>query len=232
MKSGTPHALSTARAGTHGTSTLPRLDGAALLVVESERFRSLTIGQALEDQGARIIRAVDEASLDDALGRADFQVALLAMDAAYCRPIEVMWGLHSRTPPSATILIMDRPDEKLVREAFFVGAAACLIRPIGRRRLLSTCRHALDSAALWRQAFTPPAERPSADRRHAPSLTAREREVLEHVVRGRGNREVAEHLNVTVRTVKYHVTNLLQKFGVSSRVELLAGYRATMDDAR
>jgi len=211
---------------------LPRLDGSTILVVESHRFRSLMLGQALEEQGAEIIQVVDENALEDELRHCQFDAAVLALDVEYCACIDVMWRLHSRTPPCATVLVMNQPNEKLVREAFFVGAAACLVRPIGRRRLLNACRHALDSSRIWREAFSPPRRVPSSPRRRLPALTAREREVLEHIVRGQGNRDVAEDLHVTVRTVKYHVTNLLQKFGVTSRVELIARYMATMDDAR
>jgi len=202
------------------------------LVVESHRFRSLMLGQALEEQGAEIIQVVDENALEDELRHCQFDAAVLALDVEYCACIDVMWRLHSRTPPCATVLVMNQPNEKLVREAFFVGAAACLVRPIGRRRLLNACRHALDSSRIWREAFSPPRRVPTSPRRRLPALTAREREVLEHIVRGQGNRDVAEDLHVTVRTVKYHVTNLLQKFGVTSRVELIARYMATMDDAR
>ncbi len=132
---------------------LPRLDGSTILVVESQRFRSLMIGQALEEQGAEIISVLDESTLEQELRHCQFDAAVLALDVDYCVCIDVMWQLHSRTPPCATVLVMDQPNEKLVREAFFVGAAACLVRPIGRRRLLSACRHALDSSKIWRDAF-------------------------------------------------------------------------------
>jgi DNA-binding NarL/FixJ family response regulator len=45
--------------------------------------------------------------------------------------------------------------------------------------------------------------------------------VLELMVAGLRNREIAERLYITVRTVKFHVSNILRKFGASSRAEVI-----------
>jgi DNA-binding NarL/FixJ family response regulator len=50
-------------------------------------------------------------------------------------------------------------------------------------------------------------------------LTNRECEVLTHICRGLSNEEIARELNVTVKTVEYHVTHILRKLGVRSRTE-------------
>lgn len=52
------------------------------------------------------------------------------------------------------------------------------------------------------------------------SLSARQREVLNAVLCNRANKEIASKLNITVRTVKFHISSLLSKFGVESRSEL------------
>lgn len=53
------------------------------------------------------------------------------------------------------------------------------------------------------------------------SLTAREREVMMLLVRGRGSVYISEHLGVTLSTVYTHTRNLYRKFGVHSREELM-----------
>lgn len=51
-------------------------------------------------------------------------------------------------------------------------------------------------------------------------LSPRQREVLHSVMCNRANKEIACTLNITVRTVKFHISTLLSKFGVENRAEL------------
>jgi DNA-binding CsgD family transcriptional regulator len=51
-------------------------------------------------------------------------------------------------------------------------------------------------------------------------LSPRQKEILHSVVRNQANKEIASRLNITVRTVKFHISSLLNKFDVTSRGEL------------
>jgi DNA-binding NarL/FixJ family response regulator len=53
-------------------------------------------------------------------------------------------------------------------------------------------------------------------------LSPRQQEVLDLVVAGKCNKEIASQLFITERTAKYHVSLLMRLFGVSSRIELIA----------
>jgi DNA-binding CsgD family transcriptional regulator/signal transduction histidine kinase len=75
-----------------------------------------------------------------------------------------------------------------------------------------TCRLPLRSLSLV-------PETPAAGR--IADLRPREREVLELMVGGLRNREIAERLFITVRTVKFHVSNILRKLDVQSRAEVI-----------
>ena len=52
------------------------------------------------------------------------------------------------------------------------------------------------------------------------SLSPRQTEILRSVLCNRANKEIASKLNITVRTVKFHISSLLSKFGVENRTEL------------
>jgi DNA-binding CsgD family transcriptional regulator len=75
------------------------------------------------------------------------------------------------------------------------------------------------SAALVRSMVGADEEQPKRD---TFGLSAREREVLAEIARGRTNREIGERLFISQKTVGVHVGNILSKLGVSGRVEAAA----------
>jgi len=78
------------------------------------------------------------------------------------------------------------------------------------RELLSTFLDTVRSGAPSRP---PPGAR--------KDLTEREREVLENLLQNRANKEIAKKLQISERTTKFHVSNLLTKFGVRRRADLI-----------
>lgn len=64
-------------------------------------------------------------------------------------------------------------------------------------------------------------------RYRGPSLTRRERDVLDHLTLGRSNRQIADELEISENTVKNHVRSILEKLGARSRSEaVVVGLRA------
>jgi len=78
------------------------------------------------------------------------------------------------------------------------------------RRLLSRFVDSILTAMLSRRLPRDPAD-----------LSQREREVLKPLLRNRINKEIANTLNISERTVKFHVSRLLSKFGVRRRSDLI-----------
>ena len=76
--------------------------------------------------------------------------------------------------------------------------------------------------ALGEEVFTSTVRAPERPPGGTPParLTRREREVAALVARGRANRQVAEELSLSERTVETHVRNVLKKLGLKSRVQL------------
>jgi DNA-binding NarL/FixJ family response regulator len=94
-----------------------------------------------------------------------------------------------------------------------------------------------DIAALARSrriSLAEPEPSTNGDRPTAASpldqLTARESEILRHLVAGRTYREIAEQLFITEKTVSAHVSNLLRKTGTRNRVEVAELARQLSED--
>jgi DNA-binding NarL/FixJ family response regulator len=56
-------------------------------------------------------------------------------------------------------------------------------------------------------------------------LTVREQSVMQAMVKGKGNKEIASQLNISTRTVKFHVSTIFKKFRVTNRAELFYAWR-------
>jgi DNA-binding NarL/FixJ family response regulator len=104
----------------------------------------------------------------------------------------------------------------LSAEALAAGAAGFLRRETSGARL----RAALEAVALGLQ-VTEPATLPGTEARgpEPEELTAREMEVLQLLVEGLPNKEIARRLGISEHTVKFHVTTVLGKLGARTRTE-------------
>ncbi len=126
------------------------------------------------------------------------------------------------------ILAISDEDDNLLK-ALRAGARAYILKGISGRELMSILRgvHAGESyvppalaASLLREmADHPPVPVPSAPPDPLNELSTREREILEQLSMGKSNREIAESVFLAEKTVKYYITNILQKLQVRNRVE-------------
>jgi FixJ family two-component response regulator len=101
-------------------------------------------------------------------------------------------------------------------EAMKHGAVDFLQKPVDPAALIEAIRVALTRGADARERR----RRVLQIRARLDRLSARERNVLDRVVRGWMNRQIAEDLAITERTVKFHRTNLMDKMGAGSVAEL------------
>jgi DNA-binding NarL/FixJ family response regulator len=106
-------------------------------------------------------------------------------------------------------LLKDTPEQRLIESIRVVAGGEAIIAPAVTKRLIERFVHVDDSVA---EGTTSSA---------IAALTAREREVLAEVARGRSNAEIASSLTVTSHTVKTHVARTLMKLGLRDRVQLV-----------
>jgi DNA-binding NarL/FixJ family response regulator len=117
--------------------------------------------------------------------------------------------------------------DEYVYEALRAGASGFLLKDAPRHDLIAAVRAAAAGDALLAPSVTrllieafarrPPATTPSPSR--LASLTARERDTLLLLARGRSNAEIAGDLFVSEATVKTHIGHLLAKLGLRDRVQ-------------
>lgn len=84
---------------------------------------------------------------------------------------------------------------------------------------LVDCLRAVGRGDVWIEGSPePPSE--NADRRSAPRLTPREKQIVEQICEGQKNKEIAQALSITAGTVKVHLMHIFEKTGVKDRFEL------------
>jgi DNA-binding CsgD family transcriptional regulator len=100
--------------------------------------------------------------------------------------------------------------------------ALALVRPMGAAPLLEELEALVRRARLSTGEDAVPDAGESPDELQSLGLTAREREVLRLVAEGHSNRQIAEELFISRKTASVHVSNILAKLGVASRVQAAA----------
>jgi DNA-binding NarL/FixJ family response regulator len=122
-------------------------------------------------------------------------------------------------PETQVVVLTSFDDRPTVEEALDAGAIGYLLKDSDP----ATLRAGIESAALGGSPLNPRVARSilSARRelRPKPSLTDREREILELLRGGLANKEIAARLGITVKTVKAHLSSLFQKIGVLDRTQ-------------
>lgn len=188
------------------------------------------------------LRIMLEAHGVDVIGEAaDGDVAV--RNASALRPDVVLMDLRmpGRDGISATREIVDRglsdvlvltsfDEDELVFGAIRAGAAGFLLKTVDAPTLAAAVHAvaagegALDPrvtrralAAVAQTPPPPPAAATAADRSDLSGLTAREQEILDGILQGWSNAQLAERLRISVPTVKTHVSNVLSKLGARSR---------------
>ncbi len=111
-------------------------------------------------------------------------------------------------------------DDGYLAQMHEAGAMGYLLKNEAPGRIVEAVQAAMRSESLWTAEQLARIEHWQAEVvRLIDSLTPREREVLHWVTEGLSNKEIAQKLYITVRTVDFHVSNILRKLGVISRVE-------------
>lgn len=102
-----------------------------------------------------------------------------------------------------------------IHQALEAGARSYLIKGMPHEALVSALRRVHAGGKF----LPPPVSRALSSRTPNSDLSAREREVLKLIVRGRSNKEIADDLGITESTVKCHVGVILMRLNVTDRTQ-------------
>jgi two-component system, NarL family, nitrate/nitrite response regulator NarL len=130
-------------------------------------------------------------------------------------------------PMVKTVMLTVSENEEHVLQAFEAGARAYVIKGASGSELINTLRAVsrgesyvtpgLAARLLTISRRPPPAPAPIHD---LPKLTEREKQIVNHVANGLRNKEIAKDLEISEKTVKHHMTIILQKLRARNRVEV------------
>jgi two-component system response regulator NreC len=132
--------------------------------------------------------------------------------------VDALPGLREEAPGTEIVLLTMERDPTLARSALDAGARSYLLKDAAHLELIDAVRHAAEG-----REFLPPAleagMRKERDSERSV-LSPRETEVLRLMALGHTNREIADRLSLSVRTVETHRAHIQQKLGLDSRPEL------------
>jgi len=132
-------------------------------------------------------------------------------------------AILAETPEIKIIAMTSFEDEQLVQGVLAAGAISYLLKNVTSDELAKAIRDAFSGkSTLSPEAATALIHATRPSKPSLNELTDREREVLNLVVQGQSNQQIADAMVITVATVKAHVSNILSKLQVSSRAEAIA----------
>jgi DNA-binding NarL/FixJ family response regulator len=148
-------------------------------------------------------------------------VVLLDIGLPGMSGLEALGPLHARWPEAEFLVLTIHDDPDRVFEALRAGASGYLVKTAPPIEVLDAVRALHDggapmSASVARkvvEAF----RRPDLE-----SLSPREREVLDHLVKGRTGRQIAEALFIAPTTVAFHIRQIYEKLHVHTRAQAVA----------
>ncbi|WP_243375648.1 LuxR C-terminal-related transcriptional regulator [Microvirga solisilvae] len=172
----------------------------------------------------------------------EYNANVLVIDASLL--ISSMTHIESirlSNPQAAIMVLADAVDEEQVHTALRSGIRGYLLKGTSRAELVQAVR-----ALHQGQSFLSPSlaakllmhtNRSSVGdmkgKERLPHLTPREQQILSILIQGRSNKEIGNTLDLSEKTIKHHLTNILQKLRVRNRVEaaLFASSRMPQDSA-
>ncbi len=191
--------------------------GLARLIEREERIT--VVGQAANGQEAV-----------EMVGETFPNVVLMDISMPVCNGIEATWIIRRRWPSVQVLALTIHDDEGYISEMIRAGARGYVLKDAEPDNVFQAIYRIHDGETFFppdlmekvmeRFHYLSSEQSPhSSVPSHQEPLTRRELDVLECIVKGLSNREIASALYISEKTVKNHITSLLRKLHVSDRTQ-------------
>lgn len=162
-------------------------------------------------------------------------VILLDMEMPDKSGVEVAKDLRDAELPVRVLALSAHDDEQYIANLFAQGAAGYLIKEEAPETIVQAVRNVAQGNDRWigpkLAARINPALRQRWRMRDPVQLTERETEVLQLLSAGSATAQIAETLQISERTVRFHLSNIYDKLNVSSRSEAIAWAQRNLLDS-
>src|ERR1039457_5680105 len=208
-------------------------DFVSIVVADGTRIHTQLLADALRnDRGLQVAAAASNSEeLMAAITRVPIDVVVIAhnLDDQPGHGTQVLREMRALRPQIKGVILLDSSKPQDVLECFRAGARGIFSKQ-ERLESLGKCIRSVHKGQIWARsvdldhALEALANSPlvrTTNHKGIELLSARERQIIQHVAGGMSNRELAEALDLSPHTIKNYLFRIFDKLGVSSRTELL-----------
>lgn len=131
--------------------------------------------------------------------------------------VEAIGKIRSEQPDCAVIVLTTYQGDEDIRRALAAGAQAYLLKGMSHLKLLDAIRRVREG----QQYFPRNIRNSIPEKINRPALSSRESEILRLIAKGLSNQAIADTLNITRGTVKWHVNIILRRLDVNDRAQAI-----------
>jgi DNA-binding NarL/FixJ family response regulator len=156
-------------------------------------------------------------------------VAVLDLYMPELNGLEATRQIRHDSPQTQVLIFTMHETEHLIREVLAAGARGYVLKSDAGRHLTSAVEALSRNKPFFTakvsetllDAYLKSATKPDQEDSAFRALTAREREIVQMLAEGRSNKEIANRLSISVKTVETHRATVMRKLGINSIVELV-----------
>jgi len=155
----------------------------------------------------------------------DVDLAILDVSMPKMTGIQAAAELHQRKPDLRVLMLSMYDSEQFLFEALKAGASGYVLKSDADQDIVEACRRTMRGQSFLYPSAVTTLVRDYVDRGRPDDtqfdiLTPRELQVLKLIAEAHTSKEIAKELVISVKTVERHRQNILEKLGMSDRVEL------------